>query len=551
MLRAGMIRKLAAGIYTYLPLGLRALRKIETIIREEMARADAAEVLMPAVQPAELWEESGRWAKYGPELLRFKDRKGTDYCMGPTHEEVITALVRNDVRSYKQLPLSLFQIQTKFRDETRPRFGLMRGREFIMKDAYSFDVDEAGAARSYEIMYAAYQRIFDRCGLSYRAVEADTGAIGGNRSHEFQVLAESGEDAIVACVECEYAANVEKAEIGAPETAPARADAPPMEKVATPAQRTIEEVAAFLKVAPAQVVKTLIYLVDGQPTAVCCRGDHEVNEVKLRAHLGADEAVLADDATIEKVTGAPLGFAGPAGARLPVIADQAVLAVHAGVCGANEKDTHFTGFEPSRDASFKSVGDLRTAMAGDRCGRCGGAFEAHRGIEVGQVFYLGTKYSEPMGCTSLGEDGAEHPIVMGCYGIGVGRTAAAAVEQNHDDDGIIWPIGIAPYQVVLLSLGDKPEITETAERVYSDLLAQGLEVLFDDRPERAGVKFKDADLIGVPFRVAVGAKGVKGGYAEWRPRTSRENTEVPLDQIGAHARREVDAALAGAAGDAP
>jgi len=544
MLRAGLIRKVAAGVYNYLPLGLRVLRKIEQIIREEMTRSGAQELLMPAVTPAELWQESGRWAKYGPELLRVKDRKGAEYCIGPTHEEVITALVRNEVKSYKQLPLNLFQIQTKFRDEMRPRFGLMRGREFIMKDAYSFDVDERAAAATYDVMYRTYCRIFDRCGLGYRAVEADTGNIGGNRSHEFQVLAESGEDAIVACTKCSYAANVEKAAIGAPPPAP-QASRPdiPLKKVATPDQHTIDQVSAFLKVAPQQIVKTLVYLVDGKPLAALCRGDHEINEVKLRAHLHADEVVLADDAAVEKATRAPVGFAGPVGLDLPIVADQAVPELFDAVCGANEKDMHYTGLAVPRDVKLLSVGDLRTACAGDVCGRCGNTFGAHRGIEVGQVFFLGTKYAEPMKCLFLGEDGKEHPMVMGCYGIGVGRTAAAAIEQNHDPDGIIWPLPIAPCQVHLISLGPQPEIMQAAEALYQDLLTRGVEVLFDDRPERPGVKFKDADLLGIPFRIAIGQKGLAGGFAEWRPRRSKQTVNVPLAEVAAHARAAIDAEL--------
>ncbi|MBN2362226.1 MAG: proline--tRNA ligase [Deltaproteobacteria bacterium] len=544
MLRAGLIRKVAAGIYNYLPLGLRVLRKIEQIIREEMVRAGAQELLMPAVNPAELWQESGRWYKYGPELLRFKDRKGADYCVGPTHEEVITALVRGEVRSYKELPLNLFQIQSKFRDEVRPRFGLMRAREFIMKDAYSFDVDEKAAAVCYEGMYRTYCRIFDRCGLRFRAVEADTGNIGGNRSHEFQVLAESGEDAIVACSQCSYAANVEKAAIGAPPVAPAasRPDIP-LQKVATPGQRTIDEVASFLKVEPQQIVKSLIYLVDGKPLAALCRGDHEINEVKLRAHLRADEVMLADDATIEQTTHAPCGFAGPVGLDLPIVADQAVAQMFGAVCGANEKDMHFTGLAVPRDVKLQSIGDLRTARAGDTCGRCGGSFELHRGVEVGQVFFLGTKYAAPMKCVYLGEDGKEHPMVMGCYGIGVGRTAAAAIEQNHDDDGIIWPLPIAPCQVHLLSLGPQPEVVQVADRLYHELLEHGVEVLYDDRSERPGVKFKDADLLGIPFRIAIGGKGVAGGYAEWRPRRDRQTVNVPLAVIASHARAAIDSEM--------
>ena len=542
MMRSGMIRKLAAGIYTYMPLGLRVIRKIETIIREELNRAGAEELLLPAIQPGELWAESGRWSKYGPELLRVQDRKGTDYCVGPTHEEVITAVVRDELRSYKQLPKILFQIQTKFRDEIRPRFGLMRGREFIMKDAYSFDVDDAAAGLSYQNMYDTYRRIFDRIGLDYRPVEADTGAIGGNRSHEFQVLAQSGEDDIVACDSCDYAANIEKAEIGAdpnPESQPTA----PLADVDTPGKKTIEEVAKFLHVPATQLIKTLIFVADGQPIAALCQGDHEVNEIKLRNQLGAEELQLADDATVQKVSKAPVGFAGPVGLSIPVYADQALQGRSDMVCGANSNDQHKTGVSIIRDVKVERFLDLRSARAGDLCGRCGGHFLQHRGIEVGQVFFLGRKYSKAMNCTFLDEGGSQQPAVMGCYGIGVGRTAAAAIEQNHDDNGPIWPMAIAPYQVHLLRLGPQPEIAEAADAIYQSLLDAGIEVLYDDRNERPGAKFKDADLIGVPLRIALGGKGLSGGYVEWKPRHASDVEQVPFGDVVTRCQQTIKAAL--------
>jgi prolyl-tRNA synthetase len=530
MIRGGFIKKLAAGIYTYMPMGLRVIRKIEQIVREEMNRAGSVELLMPAVVPAELWMESGRWSYYGPELLRFKDRKGAEFCMGPTHEEVITDTIRQDVRSYRQLPFSLYQMQTKFRDESRPRFGLMRGREFIMKDAYSFHTDEKDATREYWVMYDAYTRIFRRCGLRFKAVYAATGNIGGTLSHEFQVLAESGEDAILSCGSCDYAANVEKAACRAVEAAQAGGEEP-IGKVPTPGHRTIEEVTAFLGVSPTSVVKTLIYMADDKPLAVLVRGDHELNEAKLKAVLKCDELAIADDATVSEVTGAPVGFAGPVGLKIRVVADESLRAMKNFVTGANEADTHYVNTNAGRDFQVGQWGDVRTALPGDPCHKCGGAYELHRGIEVGQVFYLGTKYSEKMKAIYLDEHGAEHPIVMGCYGIGIGRTAAAAIEQNHDDNGIIWPMPIAPFQAALLCLG--AEAKEQADRVYADMLAAGIEVLYDDRGERPGVMFKDADLIGAPVRVGIGKKSLEKGGAELKLRRGGETEIVPMDKVAA------------------
>lgn len=533
MLRAGMIRKLTSGIYTYLPAGLRALRKVENIIREEMNRAGAIEVLMPSVQPAELWQESGRWEFYGPELLRFKDRHNRDSCLGPTHEEVITDLVRREIQSYKQLPVNFYQIQTKFRDEIRPRFGVMRGREFLMKDAYSFDVDDAGADRSYEIMREAYMRIFRRCGLQFRAVEADTGTIGGSFSHEFMVLADTGEDLIVNCSKCPYAANLEKAEVAAPQE-PGNGNEPPrpIEEVETPGQRTIEEVTRFLSARSSELIKTLLYRSDKGVVAALVRGDHDLNEAKLRNLLGASKVELADPGTIEEATGAPVGFAGPVGLdKVRVVADHAVRLMQNAVTGGNRKDLHLRNVNVGRDFEVSLYGDLRVIAPGDRCPRCGGETRFGRGIEVGHVFKLGTKYSKAMKGLFLDENGRENPFVMGCYGIGVGRTVAAAIEQNHDQDGIIFPIPVAPFEVVILPLQmHEPEVVEAAEKIYRELSARGLDVLLDDRDLRGGAKFKDADLLGTPVRVTLGIRNLKAGKAEMKLRTEKDNVAVPLPE---------------------
>jgi prolyl-tRNA synthetase len=540
MLRAGMIRKVAAGIYDYLPLGLRSLRKVEQIVREEMDRAGAHEVLMPMVVPAELWQESGRWQQYGKELLRLKDRKQGEFCLGPTHEEVITDIVRNDVRSYRQLPLNLYQIQTKFRDEIRPRFGLMRGREFIMKDAYSFDMDDAGADRSYDRMYQAYRRIFERCGLKFRAVEADTGNIGGSSSHEFMVLAASGEDEIVSCDSCEYAANVEKAEIRSAGQKAAEPGAP-LEKVLTPARKTIEEVSAFLKVEPRQLIKTLIMQTDtGETLAVLLRGDRELNDVKLCRLLDCAWVEMATEDVVLKATGAPSGFAGPVGLDLRIVADFEVHAMSDFIVGANEKDAHFTGANLGRDIEVEQFADLRKAEAGDPCPRCDGLLEVWRGIEVGHVFKLGTKYSEALGAKVLDDQGHERTLVMGCYGIGVGRTVAAAIEQNHDENGIIWPLAVAPFQVLVVMLNPNDEaVREAADDLYRQLLAAGVEVLLDDRDERPGFKFKDADLVGIPLRVTVGARGLKDGQVEFKERAGGEVRMLPLGEAAAEVAEQV------------
>lgn len=531
MLRSGMIRKVAAGIYTYLPLGLRVIRKIEYIIREEMNRAGAQEVLMPIASPAELWRETGRWDYYGKELLRFKDRHDRDFCLGPTHEEVITDLFRREVRSYRQLPLNFYQIQTKFRDEIRPRFGLMRGREFIMKDAYSFDRDEEGAKLSYQKMYDAYTRIFTRCGLTFRAVEADTGLIGGTSSHEFMVLAETGEETIVYSDQGSYAANVERAEVlPEPEHSP---EAPrPLREIATPNCRTVEEVTAFLKIPPQRLVKTLLYKTPKDAIAVLVRGDHDVNEIKLKKLLGVQESELADPETVTALTGAPVGFAGPIGlTRVRIVADHAVRALRNFVVGANRSDTHYIDANWDRDFIVEQFADLRNARAGDPSPKGDGILKVAKGIEVGHVFMLGTKYSQAMKATFLDPQGRETLAVMGCYGIGVGRTAAAAIEQHHDAKGIIWPVPIAPFHVHLLPLSPSDQVSRLAQSLYDSLVAAGVEVLWDDRDERAGVKFNDADLIGAPYQLLVGDKGLAQGAVELKERRTGTVFKIAPDQL--------------------
>jgi prolyl-tRNA synthetase len=537
MLRAGMIRKTAAGIYTYLPLGLRVIRKIETIIREEMNRAGAQELLMPIASPAELWKETGRWNYYGKELFRFKDRHERDFCLGPTHEEVITDLFRREVRSYRQLPLNFYQIQTKFRDEIRPRFGLMRGREFIMKDAYSFDLDEEGARASYQKMYDAYTRIFTRCGLSFRAVEADTGLIGGDVSHEFMVLAATGEATVVYTANGTYAANVERAEV-LPPTGVDDTPLQPLTAVRTPNCRTVEEVTSFLNISPQRLVKTLLYLADNEPVAVLIRGDHELNEVKLGRLLGVTNVALADAATVSRLTNAPVGFAGPIGlSGIHIVADHAVWAMRNMVVGANQPDTHYLNANWDRDFKVERFADLRNAQAGDPSPRGDGPLILAKGIEVGQVFLLGTKYSKSMNATILDAHGKERYAVMGCYGIGVGRTAAAAIEQHHDEKGIVWPYPIAPFHVHLIPVSQSARTVETTARLYEVLMDGGLEVLWDDRDERAGVKFNDADLIGAPFQVVVGDKGLADGVIEVKIRRSGARSRVAPADLVPHLRR--------------
>ena len=531
MLRAGLIRKLTAGIYSYLPAGLKSLKKVENIIREEMNKSGAVEVFMPAVQPAELWQESGRWDYYGPELLRFKDRHGRDSCLGPTHEEIITDLVRREIQSYKQMPVNFYQIQTKFRDEIRPRFGLMRGREFLMKDAYSFDADEAGAEKSYEIMFETYNNIFRRFGLKFRAVEADTGSIGGSFSHEFMVLADTGEDYIISCLNCNYSANLEKAEVRLKENGELSKSETekPIEEVETPEKRTVEEVTQFLSVNPDRLIKTLIFKTEKEVLAAMVRGDHEINEAKLRNLIGADSLELADPDLVAETTGAPMGFAGPVDLNIRIIADNSIKGMKNFVTGGNKKDTHYLNVNIERDFTVETYSDLRFITPEDICPRCGSEIRFGKGIEVGHVFKLGTKYSKAMGALFLDENGREQPIIMGCYGIGVGRTLAAAIEQNHDKDGIMFPVPIAPFEVIILPLQiDKKEVVATAEKIYTDLLGKGVDVLLDDRDLRAGFKFKDADLLGIPLRVTIGTKGLKTEKVELKLRTQPESTMIPV-----------------------
>ncbi|HET98387.1 MAG TPA: proline--tRNA ligase [Desulfurivibrio alkaliphilus] len=526
LLRAGFIRKLTAGVYSYLPLGLAVVRKVERIVREEMNRAGAQEVLLPMVQPADLWRESGRWEKYGPELLRFKDRHQRESCLGPTHEEVITDLVRMNVHSYRDLPLNLYQVQTKFRDEIRPRFGLMRGREFIMKDGYSFDADEAGADATYQKMYDAYQRIFSRCGLAFRAVEADTGTIGGSFSHEFMVLAATGEDQVVICQHCDYAANMEKAT--AREIRSETREQPlPLNRVPTPGRKTVTEVCDFLQIPSDRLVKTMIWLADDRPVAVLVRGDHEVQPVKLQNLLGALEVTLADDDRIAELSGAPAGFLGPVELKIPLVMDTVVANMSNFVTGANQADQHLVNVNPGRDFSATHQADIRMVTEEDQCPRCGGKLALTRGIEVGHIFKLGTSYSRALNATFLDDQGQSHPFIMGCYGIGVSRTVAAAIEQNHDRDGIIFPLPIAPMQVIILNLTPKDqEISAEAERLYRELQTQGIEVLLDDRDERPGSKFKDADLIGIPIRLVVGKRFKNDGLLEIRTRADGQTSEA-------------------------
>jgi len=515
-----------------LPAGLRSIKKVENIIREEMNRSGAIEVLMPAVQPAELWQESGRWDHYGNELLRFKDRHNHDACFGPTHEEVITDLIRREIHSYKQMPVNLYQIQTKFRDEIRPRFGLMRGREFIMKDGYSFDSDEEGADRSYDIMNEAYARIFQRCGLRFRAVEADTGAIGGSYSHEFMVLSDTGEDQIMNCTECDYAANLERAEVRLPDSKPEtdRGDMNPMEEVDTPDIKTVEDVTSFLSITPDELIKTLIFVVDEDVVAVLVRGDHEINETKLNNFLGAQEVELANEELVTETTGAPMGFAGPVGLKTKLVADHAVKEMKNFVTGGNRKDLHLRNVNLDRDFTVDCFGDLRFITPQDSCPKCSGKIQFGRGIEVGHIFKLGTKYSKTLKAVFLDEQGKEKSIIMGCYGIGVGRTVAAAIEQNHDEKGIVFPIPIAPFEVTILPLQiHETSVAETAEKIYADLLDQDIDVLLDDRDERAGVKFNDADLLGIPVRVTVGLRGVRNGQVEIKLRAESEGIVVPIE----------------------
>jgi prolyl-tRNA synthetase len=557
MMRGGMIQKVAAGIYDYLPLALRSIRKFENIVREELGRDGAQELLMPTVQPGELWQESGRWNVYGKELLRMKDRKGADFCLGPTHEEIVTDIVRKHIKSYKQLPVNLFQIQTKFRDEIRPRFGLMRGREFIMKDAYSFHVDDADADREYWRMFEAYKRIFRRLGVKFRPVEADSGAIGGSFTHEFHVLAGSGEDAILSCSVCEYTSNAEKTEAPA---LPFNYGSEPVRELKrahfhTPGIVQMEEQAKAFRDTDHEGLpldhasKFYLYRAAKDEAiwdlGVVLRSDHEPNTVKIKNAIGADSIELVPLEQAERLAGTRSGFIGPVGLDLPIYADKSLEGAYNLTCGANKDGYHHFGFKPDRDVKqFAGFHDLRMAREGDRCTRCGkGAYEAFRGIEVGQVFKLGTKYSTSMNCVFLDESGAERPMVMGCYGIGITRTVAAVIEQNYDADGMIWPWAVAPYHVHLVTLdAAKPEISSVANGIEANLEAAGFEVLHDDREGLSpGVKFKDADLLGMPLRLTVGAKGLKDGVVELRDRRTKDvqkvKPEAVVAGVSAHAER--------------
>jgi prolyl-tRNA synthetase len=534
MLRAGMLRKQAAGIYSWLPLGLRILRKIEAIVREEMESSGALELLMPAVQPAELWEESGRWEQYGPELLRFHDRHQREFCFGPTHEEIITDIARREIRSYKQLPVTYYQIQTKFRDEIRPRFGVMRAREFLMKDAYSFHIDQDSLDQAYQVMYDTYSRIFNRLGLEFRPVLADSGAIGGSVSHEFHVLAESGEDAIAFSSSGDYAANVERAEAIAPAGERA-APATDMSVVDTPGQYTIEELCTFLNIRAEQCVKTLLVLgEDTDVVALVIRGDHELNVIKAEQQPSVVAPLqFATDEQIRQAAGCDAGSLGPVGLSIKVIVDHAAAHLADFVCGANENDKHLTGVNWERDLPAPDCADLRNVVAGDPDPDGKGTLSIARGIEVGHIFQLGKKYSKAMKANVLDEHGKDQAMIMGCYGIGVSRIVAAAIEQNHDDKGMIWPDAIAPYQVALLPMNLKKSqrVREATDALYEELQAAGFEVLLDDRPIRPGVMFSDMELIGIPHRVVVGEKNLDQGKLEYRFRCDTENRDIPRTDI--------------------
>ncbi|WP_299142637.1 proline--tRNA ligase [uncultured Dialister sp.] len=532
MLKAGMMRKIGNGIYSFLPLAWRSILKVENIIREEINKTGAQEIMMPIVQPAELWQKTGRWDVFGPEMFKLKDRNDREYCLGPTHEELVTSLIQMDTTSYKQLPVSVYQIQNKYRDEKRPRFGLMRSREFIMKDGYTFDADEEGLDKQYKLMYDAYTRIFTRCGLTFRPVIADSGAIGGSGSHEFEVLADSGEADIVYCENCDFAANIE-----AVDPLTVKCDIhndKEKELVETPGQHTIEMVCDFLHAPVTQSVKAVVYNVDGLVVLAMVRGDHEVNETKIQHIYNAINVDMASDEDLKKV-GLTAGYISPIGLKrtkeFDILVDPTVMEMQDACCGANEKDKHYIHVNPARDFTDVRVETIRQIQEGDVCPHCGGKIVRCRGIEVGQVFKLGTKYSEALNATYLDNQGKSHPFVMGCYGIGVTRTVAASIEQNHDDDGIIWPVAIAPYEVVIVPANNKSEeVMAAAKKLYHDMEDGRDEVVLDDRNERAGIKFKDADLIGYPVRVTIGKKWQQTGCVEIRIRRSGEVVEVPLEE---------------------
>lgn len=534
MLRAGLIRKLAAGLYSWLPLGLRVLRKVENVVREEMDKSGALEVSMPVVQPAELWQESGRWEQYGPELLRISDRHDRDFCLGPTHEEVITALMRDEIKSYKQLPINLYQIQTKVRDEIRPRFGIMRSREFLMKDAYSFHTSEASLAETYRVMHDAYSAVFTRLGLDFRPVIADSGAIGGSTSHEFHVLADSGEDDIAFSDGSDYAANLETAEALAPEPSPAAKN--PMSKVATPGVKTIEELVNFLKLDIATTVKTLLVAGEDEDSlvALVLRGDHELNDIKAEKIEGvASPLRMAEETQVRKALGAGFGSLGPVALNIPVIADRAAAALGSFSCGANEDGQHFVDVNWQRDCGAFTVADIRNVQAGDPSPDGKGTLQIRRGIEVGHIFQLGTKYSEAMNAKVLDENGKAITMTMGCYGIGVSRIVAAAIEQNHDDRGIIWPQAMAPFDlaIVPLNMQKSPEVAATANALYDTLRARGIDVIMDDRAERPGVKLADMELMGIPHRIVIGDRSLQAGTIEYRARAEADNQDIAQADI--------------------
>ncbi|NIV17747.1 MAG: proline--tRNA ligase [Woeseiaceae bacterium] len=532
MLRAGLIRRLASGLFTWMPLGLRVLRKVEAIVREEMNRAGALELLMPAVQPAELWQESGRWDQYGPLLLRMHDRHEREFCFGPTHEEVITDIARRELRSYKQLPVNYYQIQTKFRDEIRPRFGVMRSREFIMKDAYSFDIDEAGLETAYQKMYVAYSAIFDRLGLKFRVVEADSGEIGGSKSQEFHVLADSGEDAIAYCDDDDYASNIETA-ITMPPDGKRPAASQELEKIPTPGVKTIEDLCKMLGISADQTIKTLIVEGTDGPVALVLRGDHELNAVKAqKLHGVAEPLTMADDATIRKATGASAGSLGPLGLELPVYFDHAVINLADFACGANEAEMHYTGVNFERDLPVPDTVDIRNVVEGDPTPGGTGRLSIARGIEVGHIFQLGEKYSTAMKATVQDKDGKDKVMFMGCYGIGITRIVGAAIEQNHDDNGIIWPEPLTPFDAVLvpINMHRSEAVREAAEALYAELSDSGLEVLFDDRDVRPGVKFADAELIGIPHRLVISERGLEAGEFEYRHRRDEESRNLNREE---------------------
>jgi len=541
MLRAGLINQLMAGAYTYLPLGLRALHKATAIVRDEMDRAGAVELLMPALTPIALWEQTGRVEAFGDVLIKFdvrRQNRKVPMALGPTHEEVITDLVAKFVSSYRQMPITLYQVQTKFRNEERPRFGVLRTSEFLMKDAYSFDTSVEALGQSYDKMYAAYCRIFDRCGLTYLPVEAESGPIGGDASHEFMIPADNGEDTVVHCKGCGYAANLEKAEIGARGGDAPQADLKPLTKLDTPGASTIEQVSKFLKCKPRQMIKTLIYMADTQPIAVLVRGDHDANENKVRRAAGAKKLTLAAPEVIQRVTGAPVGFAGPVGLKeaLPVYADHDVRAMRNAITGANQGDAHVVGVNPGRDFEPTAYADLRNAADADPCPRCGATLAMRHAIEIGHVFKLGTKYSEALGARYLDSQEKLHPIIMGCYGIGVNRIIASLVETCHDDNGIVWPVALAPYEVLVAPVNvTDPETAQVAQAIYDSLRAAGIDVLLDDRDVRAGVKFKDADLIGFPLRVIISERGLKQKQVEvkwrWDAKAEMFDIEGAADRI--------------------